>query len=116
MLSMKVGQFPVEAVLVEEKIEIDREFFLSFAIDDAARAPMIFSRVAGAQESKNVRLRRDGSVRREPRTIRFGVCRKPFLRAGFRQSRLMIWRKRSANYLPRPAVWKRGRSKSIRWS
>src|SRR5690349_9188625 len=39
MLAMKVGQFPVEAVLVEEKIDIDREFFLSFAIDDAARAP-----------------------------------------------------------------------------
>src|SRR5436190_22694053 len=30
MLSMKVGQFPVEAVLVEEKIDINREFFLSF--------------------------------------------------------------------------------------
>jgi succinyl-CoA synthetase beta subunit len=41
MLAMKVGQFPVEAVLVEEKIEIAREFFLSFAIDDAARAPVI---------------------------------------------------------------------------
>ena len=39
MLSMKVGQFPVEAVLVEQKIAIEREFFLSFAIDDAARAP-----------------------------------------------------------------------------
>ncbi|PYK14068.1 MAG: succinate--CoA ligase subunit beta, partial [Verrucomicrobia bacterium] len=41
MLAMKVGQFPVEAVLVEEKIAIDREFFLSLAIDDAARAPVI---------------------------------------------------------------------------
>jgi succinyl-CoA synthetase beta subunit len=41
MLAMKVGQFPVEAVLVEEKIDIDREFFLSLALDDAARAPMI---------------------------------------------------------------------------
>jgi succinyl-CoA synthetase beta subunit len=41
MLAMKVGQFPVEAVLVEEKIPIEREFFLSFAIDDAARGPMI---------------------------------------------------------------------------
>src|SRR6266478_6574547 len=47
MLSMKVGQFPVEAVLVEEKIDIDREFFLSFAIDDAARAPMIIFAVGG---------------------------------------------------------------------
>src|SRR5205807_2034598 len=41
MLGMKVGQFPVEAVLVEEKLDVDREFFLSFAVDDAARAPVI---------------------------------------------------------------------------
>src|SRR6202049_1097678 len=41
MLAMKVGQFPVESVLVAEKIAIEREFFLSFAIDDAARAPVI---------------------------------------------------------------------------
>src|SRR5438477_3055554 len=47
MLAMKVGQFPVEAVLVEEKIDIDREFFLSFAIDDAARAPVIIFAVGG---------------------------------------------------------------------
>ena len=47
MLSMKVGQFPVEAVLVEEKIDVDREFFLSFAIDDAARSPMIIFAVGG---------------------------------------------------------------------
>ena len=31
MVAMKVGQFPVEAVLIEEKIDIDREFFLSFS-------------------------------------------------------------------------------------
>jgi succinyl-CoA synthetase beta subunit len=47
MLSMKVGQFPVEAVLVEEKIDIGREFFLSFAVDDAARAPVIFFAAGG---------------------------------------------------------------------
>ena len=47
MLSMKVGQFPVEAVLVEEKIDIAREFFLSFAIDDAARAPVIIFATGG---------------------------------------------------------------------
>src|SRR5436189_5935955 len=47
MLSMEVGQFPVEAVLVEEKIDIDREFFLSFAIDDAARAPTIIFAAGG---------------------------------------------------------------------
>src|ERR1700720_876024 len=47
MLAMKVGQFPVEAVLVEEKIDIEREFFLSFAIDDAARAPVIIFSAGG---------------------------------------------------------------------
>src|SRR5438309_1771779 len=47
MLAIKVGQFPVEAVLVEEKVDIDREFFLSFAIDDAARAPMIIFAASG---------------------------------------------------------------------
>src|SRR5437660_12911755 len=41
MLEIKVVQFSVEAVLVEQKIAIDREFFLSFAIDDATRAPTI---------------------------------------------------------------------------
>jgi succinyl-CoA synthetase beta subunit len=47
MLAMKVGQFPVEAVLVEEKVDIEREFFLSFAIDDAARAPVIIFAAGG---------------------------------------------------------------------
>ena len=47
MLAMKVGQFPVEAVLVEEKVAIEREFFLSFAVDDAARAPVIVFATGG---------------------------------------------------------------------
>src|SRR5215216_3166983 len=47
MLAMKVEQFPVEAVLVEEKIDIDREFFLSFAIDDGARIPVIIFAAGG---------------------------------------------------------------------
>ena len=47
MLAMKVGQFPVETLLVEEKISIAREFFLSFAIDDASRAPMIIFAAGG---------------------------------------------------------------------
>src|SRR5262249_42783111 len=47
MLAMKVGQVPVEAAVVEEKIDIDREFFLSFAIDDADRSPMIIMAAGG---------------------------------------------------------------------
>ena len=68
MLSMKVGQFRVEAVLVEEKIEIDREFFLSFAIDDAARAPVIIFAAGGGTGIEE----RAASTRRIPCDVNRG--------------------------------------------
>src|SRR5213593_1891753 len=68
MLAMKVGQFPVEAVLVEEKIDIEREFFLSFAIDDAARAPMIIFAAGGGTGIEE----RAASTRRIPCDVNQG--------------------------------------------
>src|SRR5437762_3487650 len=68
MLSMNVGQFPVETVLLEEKIDIDREFFLSFAIDDAARAPVIIFAVGGGTGIEE----RAGSTRRIPCDVNRG--------------------------------------------
>ena len=68
MLAMKVGQFSVEAVLVEEKIDIDREFFLSFAIDDAARAPMIIFAAGGGSGIEE----RAASTRRIPCDVNQG--------------------------------------------
>src|SRR5215471_2635047 len=68
MLTMKVGHFPVEAVLVEQKIGIDREFFLSFAIDDAARAPMIIFAAGGGSGIEE----RAGSTRRIPCDVNRG--------------------------------------------
>jgi succinyl-CoA synthetase beta subunit len=68
MLAMKVGQFPVEAVLVEEKIDIAREFFLSFVIDDAARAPVIIFGGGGGTGIEE----RAGSTRRIPCDVNAG--------------------------------------------
>ncbi|HST30140.1 MAG TPA: ATP-grasp domain-containing protein [Chthoniobacterales bacterium] len=68
MLGMKVGQFPVEAVLVEEKIDIDREFFLSLAIDDATRAPVIIFAVGGGTGIEE----RAASTRRIPCDVKTG--------------------------------------------
>jgi succinyl-CoA synthetase beta subunit len=68
MLAMKVGQFPVEEVLVEEKIDIDREFFLSFAIDDAARAPVIIFAGGGGTGIEE----RAASTRRIPCDVNCG--------------------------------------------
>src|SRR5437763_3414116 len=47
MLTIKVGQFPVDAVLVEKKIDIDREVFVLFAVDDDARAPVVILAAGG---------------------------------------------------------------------
>jgi succinyl-CoA synthetase beta subunit len=68
MLAMKVGQFPVEAVLVEEKIDIDREFFLSLAIDDGARAPIIVFAAGGGSGIEE----RAASTRRIPCDVNSG--------------------------------------------
>src|SRR5437763_13672593 len=68
MLAMKVGQFPVEAVLVEEKIDILREFFVSIAINDAARAPVIIFAGGGGTGIEE----RAASTRKIPCDIKSG--------------------------------------------
>src|SRR6266576_3383925 len=68
MLAMKVGQFPVEAVLIEEKLAIERQFFISFAIDDAARAPVIIFAVGGGTGIEE----RAASTRRIPCEVNRG--------------------------------------------
>jgi succinyl-CoA synthetase beta subunit len=48
MLGMKVKNFVVEKVLVEEKLPIKNEYFVGLVIDDAQKAPvLIFSSVGG---------------------------------------------------------------------
>jgi succinyl-CoA synthetase beta subunit len=48
MLGMRVKNFVVEEVLVEERVEITREFYAGVIIDDTAQQPMImFSSVGG---------------------------------------------------------------------
>jgi succinyl-CoA synthetase beta subunit len=47
MLAMRVGQFPVTGVLVEEKLKIARELFVSLSIDDHARQPVILLSLTG---------------------------------------------------------------------
>jgi succinyl-CoA synthetase beta subunit len=47
MLAMKVGNFPVSQVLVEERLKIAREFFVSLTVDDRERAPVLLLAVGG---------------------------------------------------------------------
>lgn len=47
MLGMKVGQFPVEQVLIEEQMPPKRELFVSLTIDGKNRQPMLLLSTAG---------------------------------------------------------------------
>ncbi len=48
MLGMRIKNFTVEKVLVEEQLEIEQEFFASLIVDDREQAPLIlFSGVGG---------------------------------------------------------------------
>ena len=41
MLQIKVGNFPITELLVEERLQIAKEFFVSFSIDDRERQPVL---------------------------------------------------------------------------
>ncbi len=47
MLAMKVGHFPVTKVLVEEKLAIAQEFFVSLAVDERERSPVLLVAAGG---------------------------------------------------------------------
>lgn len=41
MLGLRVGQFDVEKVLIEEKLDIKKEYYATVLIDDAAKRPLV---------------------------------------------------------------------------
>ena len=47
MLGMKVGNFPVTELLIEEKLDIAHELFCSLTINDAKRGPMMLLALEG---------------------------------------------------------------------
>jgi len=47
LLAIKVGNFPVTDVLVEEKLRIARELFVSLSIDDRERSPVLLVSLTG---------------------------------------------------------------------
>ncbi len=68
MLAMSFGKFPVELVLVEEKLAIARELFVSLAIDDKAKAPVLLISAVGGSGIEE----RAGEVLRVPCGVESG--------------------------------------------
>lgn len=73
ILTMQIGQFPVEQVIVEEQLSIEREFYAGVIIDDQARAPvMIFSSLGGSGV-ENIAREHPDRVARHTVDIRLGL-------------------------------------------
>ena len=65
LLGMKVKNYVVDRVLVEEKLAIESEYFAGIVMDDAAKSPLlVFSSVGGTGVEEIVRLHPDRIVRR----------------------------------------------------
>ncbi len=86
LLGMKVKNFVVERILVEEKLDIQTEYFAGVVIDDASKRPLlIFSPVGGTGVEEIARLHPD-KVARQPVDILKGFpeyeARNMLLRVG----------------------------------
>jgi succinyl-CoA synthetase beta subunit len=77
MLAMTVGQFPVTQVLIEEKLAIASEVFVSLSVDDRARAPVILIAFGGGSGIEE----RAASVNRIPCDVHTGPDRAALDRA-----------------------------------
>lgn len=68
MLRIRVGNFPVTEILVEEKLQIAHELFVSLSIDDRARQPVLLLGVEGGSGIEE----RGQAVRRIPCSVHHG--------------------------------------------
>jgi succinyl-CoA synthetase beta subunit len=74
ILDMSIAGVQIESVLVEERLQIEDEFYAGFVIDDIAQAPvMIFSRVGGTGIETVARQDPDAVVRM-PVNVRSGLA------------------------------------------
>ena len=68
MLGMKVGNFPVTELLVEERLTLKHELFLSLSIDDRERCPILLLALSGGSGIEE----RAAAVKRFPCDVKQG--------------------------------------------
>lgn len=75
VLGMQIKGFNVEEVLVEEKLEIEREFYLGMIIDDAAQCPLLIFSSRGGTGIEEIARDFPDSVVKYPIDIAGGMKR-----------------------------------------
>jgi succinyl-CoA synthetase beta subunit len=64
ILGMRIGEFTVERVLVEEQAEIAREFYAAVLHDVAARKPLILFSTEGGMDIEEIAAAKPSAIRR----------------------------------------------------
>jgi succinyl-CoA synthetase beta subunit len=64
LFGKEIRGFPVMEILAEERLEIQREFYLSIAVDRSSRQPLILFAESGGIEIEAVARERPGAVKR----------------------------------------------------
>jgi succinyl-CoA synthetase beta subunit len=73
ILGMEIGGFAVDTVLVEEKLEIEREFYGGVIIDDIAQAPVVIFSSIGGTGIEEIAAAHPEAVARQTVDIRTGL-------------------------------------------
>jgi succinyl-CoA synthetase beta subunit len=73
MLALKIGGFDVTEVLVEEKIDIAREFYAGIIVDDANKTPLVIFSSVGGSGIEELARKHPKNVSRTPIDVRFGL-------------------------------------------
>ncbi|HUU46045.1 MAG TPA: ATP-grasp domain-containing protein [Acidobacteriota bacterium] len=73
MLALKLGGFDVTEVLIEEKIEIAREFYAGVIVDDANQRPVVIFSSIGGSGIEELARKHPRNVARTPVDIRYGL-------------------------------------------
>ncbi|HWO57123.1 MAG TPA: ATP-grasp domain-containing protein [bacterium] len=73
MLALKIAGFDVNEVLVEEKVDIAREFYAGIVVDDANKTPVVIFSSVGGSGIEELARKYPRNVSRTPIDVRFGL-------------------------------------------
>lgn len=95
LLDAPLKDFPVSELLIEECLDIQREFYVGIAVDDTLRGPVLIVSSAGGMSIEEAAQRNPASVARVPIAVGLGLqphqIRAAFRQVGVTGAELLAW-------------------------
>lgn len=73
MLALSIGGFDVTEVLIEQKVEITREFYAGVVVDDTNKTPMVIFSSIGGSGIEELARKNPKNVAQTPIDVRYGL-------------------------------------------